>query len=117
MFLLTLALRVFTLMEFVVRRQLTKEQQSIAGLYEGNPKRTTERPTAERLLAAFAGITLYFHRDGSIEISSLNPLQRRILSLMKVTESIYTIPSAVTAPAHLNCSNPPDDRVLPDLLL
>lgn len=95
MFLLTIALRVFTLIEFVVRRQLTSEQQSIAGLYEGNPKRTTERPTAERLLAAFGGITLYFHRDGSTEISSLNPLQRRILHLMKVTESIYTVPSAL----------------------
>ncbi len=95
MFLLTLALRAFTLMEFVVRRQLTSEQQSIAGLYEGNPKRTTERPTAERLLAAFGGVTLYFHRDGSTEISSLNLLQRRILHLMKVPKSIYTVPSAV----------------------
>ena len=48
-------------MEFVVRRQLTREQQSLAGLYEGNPKRTTARPTAEKLLVAFQGITLYFH--------------------------------------------------------
>ncbi len=95
MFLLTIALRVFTLMEFVVRRQLTSEEQSLAGLYEGNPKRTTERPTAERLLAAFGGITLYFHRDGSTEISSLNPLQGQILHLMKIPESIYTVPSAL----------------------
>ena len=64
MFLLTIALQVFTLMEFVVRRQLEEQKQPLAGLYDGNPKRTTERPTAERLLAAFSGITLYFHRDG-----------------------------------------------------
>ncbi len=95
MFLLTIALQVFTLMEFVVRRQLVDRQQSLAGLYDGNPKRTTQRPTTERLLAAFNGITLYFHRDGSREITGLNPLQQRILTLMKVPESIYLLPSLV----------------------
>jgi transposase len=87
------ALRVFTLMEFVVRRQLAKEQQSLGGLYEGNPKRTTARPTAEKLLVAFRGITLYFHRDGSTEITPLDSLQRQILALMKIPESIYIVPS------------------------
>ncbi len=99
MFLLTIALQVFTLMEFVVRRQLGEQKQPLAGLYDGNPKRTTERPTAERLLVAFSGITLYFHRDGSTEISSLNPLQRRILALMKVSESIYILPPLVPSSA------------------
>ena len=95
MFLLTIALQVFTLMEFVVRRQLADHKQSLAGLYDGNPKRTTKRPTAERLLAAFSGITLYFHRDRSTEITGLNPLQQRILTLMKVPESIYILLSLV----------------------
>lgn len=95
MFLLTIALQVFTLMEFVVRRQLASERQSLAGLYDGNPKRRTERPTAERLLAAFASMTLYFHADGSREISQLNPLQQQILALMKIPESIYLLPSFV----------------------
>ncbi len=93
MFLLTIALRVFTLMEFVVRRQLARDKQSLSGLYEGNPKRATPRPTAEKLLIAFRGITLYFHRDGSTEISTLNSLQKQILDLMKIPESIYLIPS------------------------
>jgi len=57
MFLLTIALQVFTLIEFVVYRQLAAQKQSLAGLYEGNPKRTTERPTAERLLASFREFT------------------------------------------------------------
>ena len=95
MFLLTIALQVLTLMEFVLRRQLGKKKQHLAGLYDGNPKRTTERTTAERLLAAFRGITLYFHRDGSTEISSLNPLQEKILALMKIPESIYILPPLV----------------------
>ncbi len=76
-------------MEFVVRRQLHQSQSSLAGLYDGNPKRTTNRPTAEKLLAAFCNITLYFHRDGSQEISSLNVVQKRILNLMKIPDSIY----------------------------
>jgi transposase len=92
MFILTIALRVFTLMEFVVRRQLPEQQTALAGLYDGNPRRTTARPTAERLLAAFCGITLYFHPDESWEISLLNPLQTQILQLMGMDESIYSLP-------------------------
>ncbi|MGD1942591.1 MAG: hypothetical protein ACFB0G_14885, partial [Leptolyngbyaceae cyanobacterium] len=67
-------------------------QSHLAGLYTGNPKRQTERPTAEQLLKAFVGITLYHHRDGTAEITPLNPLQRRILALMKIPETIYELP-------------------------
>ena len=42
------------------------------------------------MLKGFCNITLYKHRDGSREISSLNPLQKEILSLMEVPESIYS---------------------------
>lgn len=92
MFLLTIALRAFTLIEFVVRRHLADQQQSLAGLYDGNPKRTTKRPTAEQLLRAFCGITLYFHRDGSTEITPLNCVQQHILKLMNLPMSTYALP-------------------------
>ncbi len=92
MFLLTIALRCFTLIEFQVRRQLQTQQDEIAGLYAGNPKRKTQRPTAERLLKAFENITLYHHRDGTCEITPLNDLQRRILQLMNIPDSIYELP-------------------------
>jgi transposase len=59
MFLLTLALRVFTLIEFVVRLALETSKQKLSGLYDGNPKRATERPSAEQLLKAFDNLTLY----------------------------------------------------------
>lgn len=95
MFLLTIALTLFTLMEFVVRRQLAQLEQSLSGLYSGNPKRTTNRPTAEQLLAAFGELTLYIDPDGSIEISFLNSLQRQILLLMNIPESIYLLPQLV----------------------
>lgn len=95
MFVLTIALTLFTLMEFVVRRQLAMSGQSLSGLYSGNPKRTTFRPTAEQLLTAFGDLTLYLYPDGSTEISSLNSLQRQILNLMKIPESIYLVPQLV----------------------
>ncbi len=91
MFLLTIALRVFTLMEFVVRLALQTTQQSLAGLYDGNPKRTTNRPSAEQLLKAFGNLTLYFLPDASIFITPLSHLQRQILSLMKLPESLYQL--------------------------
>ena len=50
--LLSIALRVLTLLEFVGRRQLAAEGAKLAGLYAGNPQRETARPTAERLLEA-----------------------------------------------------------------
>lgn len=92
MFLLTIALRCFTLIEFQVRRQLQTQQDEIAGLYAGNPKRKTSRPTAEQLLTAFCGITLYHHRDGTSEITPLNELQLLILALMNLPETIYALP-------------------------
>lgn len=82
-------------MEFVVRRQLDKQQESLAGLFDGNPQRRTTRPTAERLLAAFVGITLYCHRDGSYEMSPLSSLQKQILSWMGIPASLYTFPQLV----------------------
>ena len=42
--LLSIALRVLTLLEFVVRRQLAAQGAKLAGLYAGNPKRETARP-------------------------------------------------------------------------
>ena len=89
MFLLSLALRVFTLVEFVVRQALQSAQQSLAGLYDGNSQRATERPSTEQLLKAFDGLTLYCLPDLTIFITPLSALQQQILSLMKIPESIY----------------------------
>ncbi len=91
MFLLTLALRMFTLTKFVVRLALETSNQKLAGLYDGNPKRTTERPSAEPLLKAFDNLTLYLLPDGSIFVTTLSALQRQILSLLKLPEFIYSL--------------------------
>ena len=56
--LLSIGLRVLTLLEYVVRRQLAAQGEKLAGLYAGNAKRKTARPTAERLLESFQEMTL-----------------------------------------------------------
>jgi transposase len=91
--LLTIGLRLLTLVEFQVRRALAQEQSQIAGVYAGNPKRSTAQPTAERLLASFKEITLVLiEARGEVcaDLTVLNPLQQRILQLMNFPMEIYT---------------------------
>jgi transposase len=91
--LLSLGLRVLTLVEFGVRRRLGAQGAQLGGLYAGNPKRKTARPTAERLLEVFQELTLtligkgdYFQRH----LTPLSKLQQRILSLLDFPADIYT---------------------------
>lgn len=93
MFLLNLALRVFTLMEFVVQQALQQTQQSLPGLYDGNPKRKTNHPSAEQMLKAFCNLTLYFLPDSTIFVTPLSELQKLILSAMKMPQSLYLLDS------------------------
>lgn len=51
--LLSIGLRVLTLVEFVTRRALAATNATLAGLAAGNPTRATARPTTEALLRAF----------------------------------------------------------------
>jgi transposase len=91
--LLSIALRVLTLLEFVGRRQLAAEGAKLAGLYAGNPKRETDRPTAERLLEAFQDITLTIikglHQTDRY-VTALRPLQQRILEILGFSSALYT---------------------------
>lgn len=94
--LLGIALRVLTLTEFVARRGLAATGETLKGLYAGNPNRATAQPTAERLLKAFDDLTLYRHENTTevcCEVTELTPLQRRILHLLGVPESVYAAPS------------------------
>jgi transposase len=90
--LLSLGLRILCLLEFSVRCALEPDQQQLPGLYAGNPKRATTRPTAELLLRAFRGITLTIMEiNGVIQrfLSPLSELQQRILKLLGCCDAIY----------------------------
>ncbi len=90
--LLSLALRVLTMVEHVVREGLKAVGDRLSGLYAGNPKRETARPTTERLLKSFEGITLTIMRLPERTIRHITPLsrlQRGILALLGLPTSIY----------------------------
>jgi transposase len=98
--LLTIGLRVLTLLEFVVRRGLTEAHATLAGLYTDSPKHATTRPTAERLLGAFKGVTLtvihlgeHVHRH----LTPLSELQQRILTLLNIPVEAYTNLAALSS--------------------
>jgi len=91
--LLSLGLRLLSLIEFRVRRQLLKTQDCLSGLYPENPKKTTMKPTTERLLKAFDNITLTgFEVKGELyrHIPPLTPLQEKIINLLGFSPRIYT---------------------------
>lgn len=91
--LLSIGLRVLTLLEFAVHRRLAESQEKLAGLYAGNPKRTTATPRAETLLEAFKSIylnTVTIGEQIQLHITPLSGLQLKILSLLGFSPEIYT---------------------------
>jgi transposase len=77
-YLLTLGVRVLTVMEFVLRRSLEKEPATLPGLHPENKPKMADKPTAERLLKAFADVSLTIikHAAGEEILRRLTPLSR-----------------------------------------
>ena len=91
--LLSIGLRLLTLLEYRVRKRLAAEKEKLAGLYAGNPKRAIARPTAEALLKAFKGIDLSATTMGQqtlYHVTPLSTLHQKILSLLDFPAEIYT---------------------------
>lgn len=92
--LLTLALRLLTLIETQVRQALAAAGESLLGLYLGQPNRATDRPTARRLLKAIARQEITLTRieiDGKIgwHITSATSLLKRVLLYLKLPAGLY----------------------------
>ncbi len=90
--LLTLAVRLLTLSEYTARRALAEENGELTGIYAGNPKRGTKRPTTERMLRAFKHITLtIIDNNGQIirHVTPLTDVQQRILKLFGLSSDLY----------------------------
>ena len=93
--LLTLALRLMTLLETDVRRGLEYTRETVAGLYEGQPTHRTDRPTGKRILQAFARaqITLTHAQVGAVifwHLTPLAPLHEQLLRHLQLPVSLYT---------------------------
>lgn len=102
MLLLFIALQALTLIEFVAKHSLTDANQTIDGLVPGNPKMKTDRPSAERLLAAFGSLHLLIKEAETVVsttmVEALTPLQQRILALLHLPTSIYDLDFASVPP-------------------
>jgi transposase len=91
--LLSIAVRMLTLIEFVVRRQLKDNHEQLTGLIENNPKKGIDNPTTERLLKAFDKVTLTIvHLPDQVirHVTPLTALQTRILELLGLSPAVYT---------------------------
>ena len=89
---LLIALRVLCLLEFSARQHLHAHEQTLAGIYPGNPKRATARPTSEMMLRAVEGLTLALVEQAGqrqAHLTPLGPVQRRILYLLGLSPEIY----------------------------
>jgi len=90
--LLSIGLRMLTLLEYCVRLRLADLKEKLPGLYAGNPKRTTDRPTAEAMLRTFKGIYLSAVSIGEqvlYHVSPLSNVQGKILSLLDFSANMY----------------------------
>jgi transposase len=107
--LLMIALRVLTLLEFRARRYLQQAGEKLVGIYPGNPKRATARPTTEMLLQAFRGVTLTLMTDTygvRAHVTPLSAVQQRILQLLGFAPDLYRRLSLHFSKPAINLSEP-----------
>src|SRR3954467_4875880 len=81
-YLLSLALRLLSLLEWVVRERLSQEGCKLQGVYAGQPGRKTARPSAELLLATMKAISVSVVEINGRAHALLAPLtdvQKRLL--------------------------------------
>jgi len=91
--LLTLAARLLALGDHLAKGNLAQEKTELAGIYPGNPKRSTATPTTERMLAAFDNINLtLIPVAGQLhyQVTPLTTVQLRILDLWELSDTLYT---------------------------
>lgn len=91
--LLMLALKVTATMEYKVAESLKEQKQEIVGLYEGNPRRKTSKPSIKRILKAFKGlsISLVFVEDKLhlALMTELNSNQKKLIELLGLNTLCY----------------------------
>ena len=90
---LTLGTRLLALGDYLARQTLAAQRSTLTGIYAGNSKRGTAKPTTERMLAAFEGIDLFVmpaETDPKCFLSRLSDVQERILALLGLPVTLFT---------------------------
>ncbi len=91
-YLLSVALRVLSLVEWEVRERLRKGKAKLRGVYDGQPGRQTARPSAELLLRVMRAISVsVIEVSGQVHVllSPLTQVQERLLDLWGLPPDLY----------------------------
>ena len=93
--LVTLALRILLLFEVLVRRGQDQDGEELKDLYPGQAKRTTDRPTAKRVLEAISRARISVIRVESEHgccghLTALPVLVKKVLRYLGLSEEVYT---------------------------
>ena len=93
-YLLTLGVRVLTVMEFALRRSLQNDHAKLPGLHPENKTKMTDTPTAERILKAFANVSLTIIKQAAGEgilrrLTPLSGVQEAILQRLGLGTNLY----------------------------
>jgi len=91
--LLSLGVRVLTLIEYVVRLSLQNDKATLPDLHPENFQKKTNKPTARRLLSAFSNLTLTIIKTSIGEVfrylTPLSKLHKEILRRLGIDISLY----------------------------
>ena len=93
-YLLTLGVRVLTVMECVLRQSLQNDHTPLTGWHPEHGKKLTDTPTAERILTAFPDVSLTILKTVAGEdilrwLTPLSALQQAILHRLGLATSLY----------------------------
>jgi len=93
--LVSLALRVLMLFEVLVRRGQQESGEKLQGLYPGQAKQVTDRPTAKRVLGAISRAEITLTRmvsGGEVHwhLKTLPVLVKQVLGYLGLSEAVYT---------------------------
>jgi transposase len=108
-YLLSVALRVLSLVEWAVRERLREGKTKLRDVYAGQPGRQTARPSAELLLRAMRAISVsVVEVNGEVHVllSPLTPVQRRLLALWDLPSDSYDRVARGFPETPLNTSEP-----------
>lgn len=97
--LLTLLLQIVSIAEYQMAQSLKQEEQEnqkkIAGLYAGQPKLATAKPSISKIITAMSPITIIFiiKNDKVVKkvITNHNHITKRIIELIKIPVNPYEI--------------------------
>ena len=95
---LTIALRVLGLLEIPLHNSIKKRGSSLDGLFDYNPKKSLDKPKAERVLELFDEIhlsTVRVRKKKYYTITGLGEKHREILALMDIGIVVYEMFGAI----------------------